>query len=49
MNTKEEIYQAFADYQETEFRGWPYDRVDPVNEHNSGRFAHYADGREERR
>lgn len=49
MNTKEEIYQAFAEYQETQFGGWPYDREDPVNKRDSGRFAHYADGREERR
>lgn len=49
MNTKEEIYQAFRDYQETQFGGWPYDREDPVNKRTSGRFAHYADGREEKR
>lgn len=47
MNTKEEIHAAFADYQRTQFGGWPYDRPDPVNPLDRGRFARYADGREE--
>ena len=39
MNTKEEIQEAYRDYRETQFGGWPYDRRDPVNPKDSGRFA----------
>ncbi|MCP4873588.1 MAG: pirin family protein [Proteobacteria bacterium] len=48
MNTPEEIQQAFADYQRTQFGGWPWDRTDPVNDRAEGRFAAHADGRQER-
>jgi hypothetical protein len=44
MNSEEEIQDAFADYQKTQFGGWPWDRSDPVNEITAGRFAHYIDG-----
>ena len=47
MNTREEIQQAFQDYQRTQFGGWPWDRRDPVHAASQGRFAHHADGREE--
>ncbi|MEO9276131.1 hypothetical protein ABFY09_14955 [Marinomonas sp. 5E14-1] len=41
MNTKAELQQAFNDYQETKFGGWPcYDQVHGKQE---GRFAKYAD------
>lgn len=45
MNTKEEIYQAFQDYQTTQFGGWPWPRYDQVHDAKLGRFAKHADGR----
>ncbi len=47
MNTKQEIQQAFSDYQRTKFGGWPWKKMDPVHERSKGRFAHHADGRKE--
>lgn len=47
MNTENEIRQAFADYQQTQFGGWPFQRQDPVNDLNSGRFARYPNGKVE--
>ena len=47
MNTKQEIQQAFHDYQQTKFGGWPWSRYDQVHPKNKGRFALHADGREE--
>ncbi|MCB9762613.1 MAG: pirin family protein [Alphaproteobacteria bacterium] len=47
MNTRDELRQAFADYQRTGFGGWPWDRPDPVHPRDRGRFAVHADGREE--
>ncbi len=49
MNTENEIRQAFADYQRTQFGGWPWDRNDPVHDRNTGRFARYPDDRLEMR
>ena len=49
MNTKEEIQQAFNDYHETQFGGWPWERLDQVHDREKGRFALHADGREERK
>ncbi|MFM1915365.1 MAG: hypothetical protein RLZZ531_1034 [Bacteroidota bacterium] len=48
MNTKEEIYQAFEDYQKTQFGGWPWSRYDQVHDASEGRFAKHADGRVEK-
>ncbi|MED3662710.1 pirin family protein [Ureibacillus sp. FSL K6-8385] len=45
MNTKEEIYNTFAEYNKTKFGGWKWDRPDPVNDRNAGRFVKYPDGR----
>ncbi|NBS25517.1 MAG: pirin family protein [Gammaproteobacteria bacterium] len=46
MNTREELQQAFIDYQRNQFGGWPWERNDQVHGER-GRFARYADGREE--
>ena len=48
MNTREEIQQAFADYQRTQFGGWPWDDNAPVHGREPGRFAKHADGKLER-
>jgi quercetin 2,3-dioxygenase len=47
MNSEEEIRQAFADYRQTQFGGWPWNQYDNVHPQEMGRFARYADGREE--
>ena len=46
MNTREELQQAFIDYQRDQFGGWPWERNDQVHG-DRGRFARYTDGREE--
>ena len=47
MNTKEEINQAFSDYQKTKFGGWPWKSFAQVHPREKGRFAIHADGRKE--
>lgn len=47
MNSREEIQQAFAEYQRTEFGGWPWGSYEHVHPRNKSRFAKYPDGREE--
>jgi redox-sensitive bicupin YhaK (pirin superfamily) len=47
MNSREEIQQAYRDYQETRFGGWPWPEADHVHPRDKGRFALYADGKEE--
>lgn len=49
MNTRQEIQQAFKDYQQTQFGGWPWPDSDQVHGRDKGRFARHADGREETR
>lgn len=44
MNTDAEIRQAIADYRQTGFGGWPWERDDQVFPREQGRFAKYADG-----
>merc|ERR1712146_551011 len=46
MNTRQEIMQAFQDYQRTEFGGWPHNDDAPVHDRSLGRFAHSPDGHE---
>lgn len=45
MNSKEEIKQAFDDYHQTQFGGWPWPRYDQVHDRSKSRFALHADGR----
>ncbi len=47
MNSAAEIQQAFNDYRKTQFGGWPWSRYNNVHSREMGRFAKYADGREE--
>jgi quercetin 2,3-dioxygenase len=47
MNSRQEIQQAFADYQQTQFGGWPWSRYDVVHDRTKGRFAKYVDGKTE--
>jgi hypothetical protein len=47
MNSKQEIQQAFDDYQKTQFGGWPWAVNEPVHPPDQGRFARHADGRME--
>ncbi len=47
MNSRKEIQEAFEDYRKTEFGGWPWHRSDQVHDRTLGRFAKYADGKEE--
>lgn len=49
MNTREEIMQAFQEFQETQFGGWPWPEREMVHPTDKGRFAKYADGTEETR
>lgn len=45
MNSQQEIRQAYADYQRTQFGGWPWPENDPVHPRDKGRFARHVDGR----
>ena len=48
MSSRQEIADTFADYQRTQFGGWPWEHDDPVHGADPQRFAKYADGRVER-
>jgi redox-sensitive bicupin YhaK (pirin superfamily) len=48
MNTRDEIRQAFADYQRTQFGGWPWPSHEPVHGGAPDRFARRPDGKTER-
>jgi len=47
MNTRQEIQEAFQDYQRDQFGGWPWSRYDQVHDPSKGRFARYPNGKEE--
>jgi len=44
MNQQREIEQAFDDYRETQFGGWPWPTEEPVHSRAKGRFAKRPDG-----
>ena len=44
MNSRQEIADTFAEYQRTQFGGWPWKRDDPVHPRDAGRFARHPDG-----
>jgi redox-sensitive bicupin YhaK (pirin superfamily) len=48
MNSRSELQQAFNDYNDTGFGGWPWREDDPIHGAVPGRFAEHADGRVER-
>lgn len=48
MNSREEIFQTFRDYQQTQFGGWPWPRPDVVHGNKLERFAKYPDGKIEK-
>lgn len=48
MNSREEIFQAFEDYQRTQFGGWKWPRQDMVHGPVIERFARFPDGRVEK-
>jgi len=45
MNTEDEIRAAYADFQATQFGGWPWPSSAPDHGAEAGRFAIHADGR----
>jgi len=49
MNTEQEIRDTIAEYQKTQFGGWPWPMKEQVWDKTKGRFAHYADGTEEQK
>lgn len=48
-NTREDIQQAYSDFQKTQFGGWPWPTYENVHPREKGRFAKYPDGKVETR
>jgi redox-sensitive bicupin YhaK (pirin superfamily) len=48
MNNRQQLAEAFADYQRTQFGGWPWPSDAPNHGREQGRFARHADGRTEK-
>jgi hypothetical protein len=48
MNSKDEIRATIADFQRTQFGGWPWPSDEPVHVREEGRFAKRPDGSVER-
>ncbi|MFN7488538.1 MAG: pirin family protein [Chryseotalea sp.] len=49
MNSQQEIMQAFAEYQQTQFGGWPWSSYEHVHKEAKNGFALYPDGKKEER
>lgn len=47
LNSNEEIQAAVGEFQRTQFGGWPWPAYEHTHPKERGRFAIYADGREE--
>lgn len=47
VNAQAEVQQVMAEYQRTQFGGWPWESFEHVHERSRSRFALYPDGREE--
>lgn len=47
MNNEAELRQAFEEFRQTQFGGWPWDDAEVVHDRDSGRFAIYSDGSKE--
>jgi redox-sensitive bicupin YhaK (pirin superfamily) len=47
MNTEQEITDAFKDFKDSDFGGWPWDSYDPLCSREKRRFAIHEDGRVE--
>jgi len=49
MNTEQEIRDTITEYQKSQFGGWPWPMKEQVWDKTKGRFALYADGKEEQK
>jgi len=48
MSTREELLEAFAEYEGSGFGGWPWPEDGPVHGGTARRFARFPDGKEDR-